>query len=128
MERAVVMVIDDEPDVLMTLGELLEAEGFRVLKVSDPDMLDQIVTAVRPDLFLVDVLLPGTTGVYLAAKLRVHGFTDTPMIAMSGSPLMSRFAADSGLFQEAIDKPFGVEGLLDDVRRYTTLTPVVHST
>jgi CheY-like chemotaxis protein len=128
MDPAIVMLIDDEPDVLTTLGELLEAEGFRVVMASDPEVLDQVVMTVRPDLFLVDVLMPGTTGVFLATRLRVHGFADTPMIAMSASPLMSRFAADSGLFQEAIDKPFAVEALLDRVRRYTALTPVVHST
>jgi CheY-like chemotaxis protein len=63
-------------------------------------------------------MLPGMSGIELAERLRAGGYSQTPMIAMSASGLMSRFAAESGYFQEAIDKPFDVDALLKCVERY----------
>ena len=118
MDSATVALIDDEPDVLALLQDVLESQGFTVLSASKPDVLERAVSLVRPALFLVDLMLPGTTGVMLASRLRQRGFTHTPMIAMSASPLMSRFAVESGLFTDAIDKPFDVDTLVERVARY----------
>jgi CheY-like chemotaxis protein len=112
-----VVVIEDEPDILALLRDLLEMEGFRVVSVKDPHVLESSVASVEPDLFLVDIMLQGTSGIEVAERLRGSGFGDTPMIAMSASQLMRRLASESGLFQEALDKPFDIPVLLECVER-----------
>ena len=113
-----VVVIEDEPDILALLRDLLEMEGFQVVTVRDPETIEGSVAAVRPRLFLVDIMLQGTSGIEIAERLRVGGFAHTPMIAMSASQLMRRLASESGLFQEALDKPFDIPTLLECVERY----------
>jgi CheY-like chemotaxis protein len=81
-------------------------------------MVFTIDAAVSPALFLVDVMLPGMSGIELAEQLRAGGFARTPMIAMSASPGMLRAAAESRLFQEILPKPFDLTTLLDCVGRF----------
>jgi CheY-like chemotaxis protein len=113
-----IVVVEDEPEVLAVLRDLLELEDFKVVGFARPDLALSVLGTVTPDLFLIDIMLPGMSGIELAERLRAGGYSHTPMIAMSASGLMSRFAAESGYFQEAIDKPFDVDALLKCVERY----------
>jgi len=113
-----IVVIEDEREILQLLHDVLNLEHYQVVGVSRPDLVHATVQAVKPDLFLIDVMLPGTNGVELAEQLRASGHKHTPMIAMSASRLMSQIAAASGAFQEAIDKPFDLPSLLDCIEHY----------
>lgn len=70
-------------------------------------------------LFLLDMMLVGTTGIEVARILRANGFADTPMIAMSASGQMLRAATDSRLFAATLPKPFELTHLLETVSRFT---------
>jgi CheY-like chemotaxis protein len=112
-----IVVVDDEPGILDTLCEVLEMEGYVTACVDHPDDTGRSASMRRPDLFLIDLMLPGMDGIALARSLRLQGFQDTPMIAMSASNEMVRSAKQSGLFQDAISKPFDVDNILDRVER-----------
>ena len=112
-----IVVIDDEAEILSMLEDLLEMEGFSVVAVSHPDVLEESIAAVEPSLFLIDIMLPRTSGIEVAAQLRRNGFTQTPMVAMSASRLMSHLASESGVFTETLDKPFDIVTVLDCVQR-----------
>ncbi len=112
------MVVEDEPSVLEMLQEVLQGHGFCVVGVPYPELVHTIDAGLQPDLFLVDVMLPGMSGIELAAQLRACGFSDTPIIAMSASPLLLEVAAGSNLFQGVLAKPFDLSKLLDYVARY----------
>lgn len=113
-----VVVIDDERDVLDVVCEVLEMENFTVICLDRPELLEVSVGARHPDLFLIDIMLHGQSGVEVAEDLRRRGYATTPMLAMSASRLMSHFASQSGVFQDAIDKPFDIAALVECVRRY----------
>jgi CheY-like chemotaxis protein len=113
-----IAVVEDEVAVLEMLCEMLEADGFSVVALDHPDHIQTIESDVPPDLFLIDLMLPGRTGIELAEHLRSAGYTDTPMIAMSASRAMTRYASESGLFQETIYKPFDLSALLQCVERH----------
>lgn len=113
-----VVVIEDEPAVLQMLQDFLQGNGYTVIPVPFPEMVYTIEPQLRPDLFLVDVMLPGMSGVELAQQLRASGFAHTPMIAMSASPLMLQVAAESKLFQGTLAKPFDLSNLLGHVSRF----------
>jgi CheY-like chemotaxis protein len=115
---ACIAVIDDEPDLLLMVVDLLEAEGYRVITAGHPREVEEMVGGLRPDLFLIDVMLPGSSGIEVAEELRLHGYDETPMIAMSASKRMAQFATTSGVFQEVVVKPFDIFALLADIEGY----------
>lgn len=113
-----IAVVEDETPVLELLRDVLESEGFSVLPFDHPDLLERhLESDLRPDLFLIDIMLPGSTGIELAGILRQRGFAHTPMVAMSASKAMTAFAARSGLFRETLYKPFDLFDLLTCVNR-----------
>ena len=118
-KRGCIVVIEDERDVLELLRDVLETEGFPVIAVPHPSKVRDSVSNVQPELFLVDMMLPGTSGVELAHQLRAE-FADKPMIAMSASPLMLQVAAESKLFQDMLNKPFDLSVLLTHVERWVS--------
>lgn len=120
-----VVVVEDEPELLQMLRDVLEVEGFKVIGVARPELAQTAVTASQPDLFLIDVMLPGMSGIELAASLREADHAETPMIAMSASSFMYKLASESGLFQDSIRKPFDVAVLLRRIGRY--LRPVARA-
>jgi CheY-like chemotaxis protein len=81
-------------------------------------MIDTIDPDVNPGLILVDLMLPGETGLQLARELRDGPFSHTPMIAISADRLALLFAARSGLFQDTIAKPFELASFLETTQHY----------
>ena len=112
------VVIDDERSVLDLLSDIFEMEGLSTVCLDRPEQIECLGTEATPYLFLIDMMLPGTSGIELARQLRTTSFTGTPMIATSASGDMVKVAKGSGLFQDAIRKPFDVHELLATVGRY----------
>jgi CheY-like chemotaxis protein len=113
-----IVVVDDEPELLHLVRDVLEEEGLSVLPVDHPDQVVNVVTRVRPALFLVDLMLPGTDGVELARRLRESGAEQTPIVGMSASRGMLEAAERSSLFDETLPKPFELSQLLGCVERF----------
>lgn len=110
-----IIVVEDEPEVLDLLRDILEMGGFTVTGVPRPDLVWDAIHADQPDLFLLDVMLPGMSGVELAQQLRDTIPDCPPIIALSASRLMLGVAANSGFFAATVGKPFDIETLLTTV-------------
>ncbi|HEX8918824.1 MAG TPA: response regulator [Chloroflexota bacterium] len=117
-DRHIVVVVDDETDLLELICQILEEEGYAVRRLSDPRSALTLPPVPQPALFLVDLMLPGMTGIDLAAKLREYGFANVPLIAMSASNSMLQRAKQSGLFRALLPKPFDLSVLLDQIGQY----------
>lgn len=113
-----ILVVDDEPGILDTLCEALEMEGYHTACIEHPAETERRAANARPDLFLIDLMLPEMDGITLARHLREQGFPETPMIAMSASNEMVRAAKRSGLFQDTIAKPFDIDTILYTVEQF----------
>lgn len=113
-----IVVIDDERDLLALVHDVLAEEGFSVLAVDTPDRALGMTRRVRPDVCLIDLMLPGIDGIQLARRLRDQGLSGTPMIAMSASSSMLSMAERSQLFDDTLPKPFELDTLLECVERY----------
>jgi DNA-binding response OmpR family regulator len=109
-----ILVVDDEPDQLALLEMNLGQEGFLVCTAANAAEARTVVRKERPDLILLDVILPDTSGVNLAAELK-HS-PDT-----AGIPIIMLTAKDAetdmvvGLSVGADDyitKPFSTAVLL----------------
>ncbi|MYG81569.1 MAG: response regulator, partial [Gemmatimonadetes bacterium] len=60
-----ILVVDDDPKTLLYVRGTLEDAGHRVIVTGDPDEVPLLLETYRPDLVLLDLLLPGTDGIEL---------------------------------------------------------------
>ena len=110
-----VLVVDDEADIRGTISELLSYNGYQVDSVASGDEALVAVKNGTPDLILLDLLLPGMSGIDVANLLRVSHPT-LPILFVSGH-------AEPDLLNAAVPgvrllrKPFQSEELYADVRR-----------
>jgi len=68
--RIQILVVDDEPDILWALQRNLGDEGYGVLTASDGQTALQVAHRHRPDLVVLDVVMPGMDGIELCHRLR----------------------------------------------------------
>ncbi|WP_420449636.1 ATP-binding protein [Candidatus Palauibacter sp.] len=76
-----VLVVDDDPNALLYARGILEEAGHRAIVTGDPDEVPLLLETHRPDLVLLDLLLPGTDGIELMQGL--PALADRPVIFMS---------------------------------------------
>ncbi|MGB5734552.1 MAG: phosphate regulon transcriptional regulator PhoB [Thiohalocapsa sp.] len=80
---ATVLIVDDEPDIREVIRFALEENGFRVLEAAHADDARKLIIE-QPDLVLLDWMLPGRSGLELAAELKQNGQTRAiPIIMIS---------------------------------------------
>jgi CheY-like chemotaxis protein len=114
-----ILVVDDEPDVVEFLRNLLEDNGYDVGTAGDGVEAMRSVADDRPDLILLDLQMPEETGTGFYRKLRNRKeLRDIPVIVVSG--LAGRDVAVSKSVV-VIDKPPGEEALLEEVRKLLQL-------
>lgn len=81
---ALILVVDDEPDLLALLVEQLQALGHEVMTAQDGSQGFREATARRPDVLLTDVIMPFMDGPEMLEKLRGQPETrDIPVIALT---------------------------------------------
>lgn len=112
-----ILVVDDEFGIAEVLVLALEDEGYRVFSASDGSQgLDRLVE-IRPDLVLLDFMMPRMDGPALAGRLRTDpAYRHIPIIMMSAvseTALRERFQD----YTAFIRKPFRVRAVLDLVAR-----------
>lgn len=117
IQQPCIVVVEDESSVLELVRDVLRLEDYRVVGVCDPKLVFEMLHSLHPDLFLIDIMLPGTSGIELAEALREAGET-APIVTMSASKLMSKVASQSPAVDESIDKAFDVMALLYSIKWY----------
>ena len=79
-----IMVVDDEADIRELLRFNLEKEGFSVLLSPDGESALTLVEAEKPDLIILDVMLPGIDGIDVCLKLKSEPqYKSIPVIMLS---------------------------------------------
>ncbi len=113
-----ILVVDDDPDLRGLVEYRLRKEGHQVLAASDgPAALAAVAERGRPDLAVLDVAMPGMTGLELLVALREQpGMQDVPAIFLSARILPSDIAAGRALGASYLTKPFVAPALLAAVR------------
>ena len=64
-----VLVVDDSPTEIFTVKEILERQGFAVVTASDAEEGMRVARAMKPDLVLMDVVMPGMNGFQATRQL-----------------------------------------------------------
>src|SRR3954463_6030223 len=111
-----ILVIDDDESLRDTIGVMLEQEGFRAELAGDGRSGYDRALALKPDLLLVDLRLPGMSGVEICRQLRAAR-VQTPIIVLSAvgdevdKVLLLEIGAD-----DYVVKPFGTRELMARIR------------
>ena len=105
--------MDDQPGVLSSLQSALGLEGIRILTAGSVRQAIDSATRARPDVVLVDLILPDGDGESLAATIR-ESLPGCGIVAMSGDgALLSRAKG----FDAALEKPLRTDSLLEVLRK-----------
>jgi CheY-like chemotaxis protein len=80
-----ILIVDDEQDTLSVLGKGLTAEGYLIIKADNGGDALVLATSERPDLIILDVLMPGMDGGEVARRLKgIPETEDIPVIFLTG--------------------------------------------
>jgi CheY-like chemotaxis protein len=109
-----ILICDDEPELRELMRLSLEPNArYRFQEAGDGDEAIDAVESTRPDLLLLDVMMPGTGGLAVLEHLRAHPeLSDTPVIVVSAfaSPADRHAAIEAGATR-FVRKPFDPEVL-----------------
>jgi signal transduction histidine kinase len=114
VEPLSVLVIDDDPDVRAFIAATLEEQGYGVIHAADGREGVRQFERARPDLVIVDFIMPGLSGAEVARKIRDR-VADQPILFVSGyseTEAVKRTAPDAPL----LNKPFRADALHKAVR------------
>lgn len=109
-----VLVVDDDPDILDAICDILEGEGYRVARARHGLEALGKVSEERPALILLDLMMPVMDGMAFAHALREKNLADgVPIIVISadGNPQKAASVGARGF----LAKPFDIQALLDHV-------------
>ncbi len=113
-----VLVVDDEPYLCDLMSDVLEAEGHEVRKASNGlEALEQIRKR-KPQLVLLDMMMPVMDGWEFSSKLRSNPeWADIPVVIITADYNVPRKQHATGA-KAVITKPFDIDHLADVVRTY----------
>lgn len=108
MPTAVILAVDDMPQNLRLLRTVFAAVGCKVVEAESAAAARQHLATMRPDIILLDVVMPGTDGLTLCQELKANPqYTDIPVIFLSGqSDAMDKLKAFSVGGADYVSKPF----------------------
>jgi DNA-binding response OmpR family regulator len=110
-----ILVVDDEPTLRETLVEALEGEGFRVVAAADGREALTAFRAERPDLVLLDLMLPELSGIEVCRIIRAESGVPIVMLTAKDSELDKVVGLELGA-DDYVTKPFSLRELTARVR------------
>jgi DNA-binding response OmpR family regulator len=113
-----VLIADDEPNIVISLEFLLRREGFEVLVAVDGDEALAKAREQRPDLVLLDVMMPKMNGFDLCQALRAdRDLAGLRIVMLSAKGRETEVSKGLGLGADAyVTKPFSTKDLVLQVR------------
>jgi DNA-binding response OmpR family regulator len=122
MSKQYILVVDDDPDLVETVAMMLESKGCEVGQAYDGIEGEESIKARRPDLVILDIMMPRKDGYVLCNELKENEETrDIPVIlltAVGDAVPNTRYSHADGMATEAdeyIPKPIDTEGLWEVV-------------
>lgn len=110
-----IMIIDDEPSILQSLGGLLSDEGFEVLTASNGYEGLKMIEQEAPDLVLLDIWMPGIDGIETLKEIKkIHPFLPVIIITGHGNIETAVKATKLGAF-DLIEKPLSIDKIIVDI-------------
>ena len=119
-----ILVVDDDPDLVETVAMMLESKGFEVGKAYDGIEGEEAIKKRRPDVLILDVMMPRKNGYQLCKELKSNNWTkDIPIVlltAVGEAVPTTTYSHAEGMATEAEDyipKPVDAATLVEAVQR-----------
>jgi DNA-binding response OmpR family regulator len=112
-----ILVVDDEPTLVATLKYNLEREKYQVITATDGPAALEAARGARPDLILLDIMLPGLDGIEVCRILRKEMNVPIIMLTARGAEVDKVVGLEIGA-DDYVTKPFGTRELLARVRAH----------
>ncbi len=111
-----ILVVDDEPDTVSLLGLTLTRAGYTVLKATSGKSCLEIAARERPDLIILDIMMPDMTGLDVLHALRVT-YAQPPVIFFTAKSRVEDMVQgmEAGAYRYLV-KPTSREKLLETVK------------
>ena len=109
-----IMVIDDEPDILFTVGQMLEISGYEVIKAQDGETAIEKLNELQimPDLILLDIMMPKLSGWDVAAKIKENpDWKSIPIVFLTAKGDTMSVGMGGLASEDYIIKPFDIQDL-----------------
>ena len=111
-----ILILDDEEVVRKVLRAMLEGQGYRVLEASEGAEALRLLGEERPDLILVDLTMPGMSGIEFVEALRTQAEMPAPFIILTGTDREEIEKLSEALGASSfLQKPFSRDELLEKI-------------
>ena len=113
-----VLIVDDEPNIVVSLQFLMRKGGFETSVARDGEEALLEAERFRPDLVLLDVMMPRKDGYEVCQQLRSSGWDDLKIVMLTAKGRESEITKGLALGADAyVTKPFSTSDLVDTVTR-----------
>jgi DNA-binding response OmpR family regulator len=119
MSQKTVLIVEDEEDAAELFAEMMRVSGFRVIKTSKSQPAIAIMTEEKPDLVLLDIMMPEVSGIEILRQMRSDSeLSDIPVIVLTAKsmPTDIKNGMEAGA-STYITKPVGFQELKEAVER-----------
>lgn len=120
-----VLVVDDEESILKVVDYALKQEGYEVHTARDAAAAELLVEEVAPDLLILDVMLPGKSGLDVARELRAHSSVPIIMLSARGDEIDRILGLEFGA-DDYVTKPFSPRELVSRVKAILRRAGALH--
>jgi CheY-like chemotaxis protein len=118
---AKIFFVDDEPITLQILGKAAQILGHTPVLIDNSQEVLTRIDVERPDLIMMDMMMPDMDGLEVLAHLRARPDTATiPVVILSaGAAWDDRERVEAAGAQEYLTKPVGLNRLMETIKKYT---------
>jgi len=115
MTGQTIMIVEDDREIRSLLADFLNREGYEVLCAEDGPAMDRAVAARRPDLIVLDIMLPGEDGLSICRRLRARSELPILMLTAKSDDIDRIVGLELGA-DDYLPKPFNPRELLARIR------------
>ena len=114
-----ILIADDEPNIVVSLEYLMKREGFEVAVASDGEAALNAVASLRPDLILLDIMLPKKDGFEVCQQIRANPeWRGVKVVMLTAKGRDTEVTKGLALGADAyVTKPFSTKDLVAQVRK-----------
>lgn len=114
-QAATILMVEDDPEISRLVADFMRREGFEVACVGDGKAMDAMLQRLRPDLVILDLMLPGEDGLSICRRLRADDSIPILMLTAKSDEIDRVVGLEMGA-DDYLAKPFGPRELLARVR------------
>ena len=111
-----ILIVDDEPDILEFLQYNLKKEGYAVVSANDGKQAIEVAEREKPNLIILDINLPGMSGLEVLAELRARGATLPVLLLTARDTIADRISGLDAGADDYMVKPFDLGELTARLR------------